>query len=176
MPGRCAAPPAPAMMQRSPRPRAPSAYSNIASGVRCADTTRVSCATPKSFSTRTACCMTSQSLSDPMTTPTKGFWSISARERARVVELAAIRLEDALQRRLHVHLRRPAELGHGVLDLRHPVLHVLVSLAVVLARAHVRELHLRGVVAIFRILLREVEHHRRELAHREVVARIADIV
>ena len=43
MPGRCAAPPAPAMMTSRPRARAPAAYSNSRSGVRCADTTRTSC-------------------------------------------------------------------------------------------------------------------------------------
>ena len=42
MPGRCAAPPAAAMMTIRPRPSAPLAYSNIQSGVRCADTTFVS--------------------------------------------------------------------------------------------------------------------------------------
>ena len=36
MPGRCAAPPAPAMMTLSPRSTAVSAYSNIKSGVLCA--------------------------------------------------------------------------------------------------------------------------------------------
>src|SRR6185503_17496610 len=76
MPGRCAEPPAPAMMHASPRSRACSAYSNIASGVRCADTTRCSNGTPKSFSTFAACCITSQSLWDPITTPTFGFSSI----------------------------------------------------------------------------------------------------
>src|SRR5690606_29399142 len=35
MPGRCAAPPAPAMIARSPRPAALAAYSNRTSGVRC---------------------------------------------------------------------------------------------------------------------------------------------
>ncbi len=42
MPGRCAAPPAPAMMTLRPRSSAVSAYSNRRSGVRCADTTRTS--------------------------------------------------------------------------------------------------------------------------------------
>ena len=39
MPGRWAAPPAPAMMARRPREAASSAYENSTSGVRCADTT-----------------------------------------------------------------------------------------------------------------------------------------
>src|SRR5690606_20647873 len=46
MPGRCAAPPAPAMIARSPRDAALAAYSKSTSGVRCADTTRTSWATP----------------------------------------------------------------------------------------------------------------------------------
>ncbi len=46
MPGRCAAPPAPAMMTRRPRSRALLAYSRSRSGVRCAETIRVSCGTP----------------------------------------------------------------------------------------------------------------------------------
>ena len=70
MPGKCAAPPAPAIMHLSPRSRAVAAYSNIASGVRCAETTLCSKATPKSRSTSTARCITSQSEFEPMTTPT----------------------------------------------------------------------------------------------------------
>ena len=42
MPGRCAAPPAPATITCSPRSAAEAAYSNSRSGVRWADTTRVS--------------------------------------------------------------------------------------------------------------------------------------
>ena len=47
-PGRWAAPPAPAMITSSPRPAAVDAYSAISAGVRCADTTWHSCATPNS--------------------------------------------------------------------------------------------------------------------------------
>src|SRR5690606_18092805 len=72
MPGRCAAPPAPAMIARRPRARAPAAYSNMSSGIRCADTTFASCGTSNSRSTATACCMTSQSLLEPITTPIRG--------------------------------------------------------------------------------------------------------
>ena len=43
MPGRCAAPPAAAMITSSPRPAAAFAYSAIQSGVRCAETMRHSC-------------------------------------------------------------------------------------------------------------------------------------
>ena len=72
IPGRWAAPPAPAMITRSPRSAAVRAYSNITSGVRCADTMRTSCGTPNSASTSTAPCMTSRSESLPMITPTSG--------------------------------------------------------------------------------------------------------
>ena len=48
MPGRCAAPPAPAMITSSPRAAALVAYSAIHAGVRCAETTRHSCGTPNS--------------------------------------------------------------------------------------------------------------------------------
>ena len=72
MPGRCAAPPAPAMITRSPRATAVFAYSYIASGVRCADTTRTSAGTSNSRRTSTAPCMTVRSESLPMITPTSG--------------------------------------------------------------------------------------------------------
>ena len=42
MPGRCAAPPAPAMMTRSPRPAAAEPYSIISWGIRWADITSAS--------------------------------------------------------------------------------------------------------------------------------------
>jgi hypothetical protein len=51
MPGRCAAPPAPAMITFSPRASASRAYSAISTGVRCAETTRHSWGMSKSFST-----------------------------------------------------------------------------------------------------------------------------
>ena len=69
MPGRCAAPPAPAMITRSPRSAAELAYSAIRSGVRCADTTRDSNGTPSSSSVSQACCMVSQSFREPMIDP-----------------------------------------------------------------------------------------------------------
>ena len=69
MPGRCAAPPAPAMMAFRPRSRALSAYANISSGMRCADSTLASNETPNSFRIVQACCITSQSELEPMTTP-----------------------------------------------------------------------------------------------------------
>ena len=42
MPGRCAAPPAPAMITRRPRLSADEPYSIISCGIRCADTTSAS--------------------------------------------------------------------------------------------------------------------------------------
>ena len=51
IPGRCAAPPAPAMITRSPRASAVRPYSTISSGIRCAETTSTSHATPSSSST-----------------------------------------------------------------------------------------------------------------------------
>ena len=72
MPGRCAAPPAPAMIARRPRACAVAAYSNNTSGVRCADTTRTSCGTPSASSFATACCIVSQSEREPITTPISG--------------------------------------------------------------------------------------------------------
>ena len=70
MPGRCAAPPAPAMMTSMPRDLAVLAYSASRSGVRCADTIRFSYATPNVSSVSAAADITSQSLTDPMMTPT----------------------------------------------------------------------------------------------------------
>src|SRR5690606_22344136 len=46
MPGRCAAPPAPAMTTLKPSPAAPRPKAYIRSGVRCAETIRASYATP----------------------------------------------------------------------------------------------------------------------------------
>src|SRR5882762_1949918 len=72
MPGRCAAPPAPAIITSMPRFSAEEAYSNKRSGVRCADTTRISCGTPSSSSVFAACSIVSQSEDEPMMMPTKG--------------------------------------------------------------------------------------------------------
>src|SRR5690606_22580205 len=44
--------------------------SNISSGIRCAETTRVSNGTSNSRNTAAACCITFQSLPEPMTMPT----------------------------------------------------------------------------------------------------------
>ena len=72
MPGRWAAPPAPAMITRRPRPAACSPYAIISRGMRCAETTSASYATPNSASASAACSITGQSESEPMTTPTSG--------------------------------------------------------------------------------------------------------
>mmetsp|Transcript_9674 Transcript_9674/g.33367 ORF Transcript_9674/g.33367 Transcript_9674/m.33367 type:complete len:233 (-) Transcript_9674:1199-1897(-) len=70
IPGKCAAPPAPAMIALMPLLWAFLAKSNILSGVRCADTIVTSVGTPKSASTSAACFMTYKSESDPMITAT----------------------------------------------------------------------------------------------------------
>src|SRR5271165_3257051 len=77
MPGRWAAPPAPAMMALRPRSRAAAAYSNNRSGVRCADTTRTSWAIPRESSMSAAPCMVSQSEADPIMIPTRAFIAAS---------------------------------------------------------------------------------------------------
>src|SRR5882724_2570294 len=72
MPGRWAAPPAPAMMTSMPRFSALKAYSKSRSGVRWAETTFVSCGTPSSPSVLEANFMVSQSEPEPMMMPTRG--------------------------------------------------------------------------------------------------------
>ncbi|EQD57688.1 hypothetical protein B2A_04688 [mine drainage metagenome] len=69
MPGRCAAPPAPAMIAFSPRSRAVAAYSNSRSGVRCAEITRTSWATPNLSNIAAAARSVSQSDLEPMMMP-----------------------------------------------------------------------------------------------------------
>ena len=72
MPGRCAAPPAPAMMTSSPRVSAVMANSAIHTGVRCAETMCRSHGTPKRSRASTAWRMVSQSDEEPMMTATSG--------------------------------------------------------------------------------------------------------
>jgi hypothetical protein len=81
MPGRCAAPPAAAMMTSSPRPSALAAYSNIQSGVRCADTIRTSCGTSSSVSSSAARDMIFRSLRLPMIMPTRGEFGMTRFEK-----------------------------------------------------------------------------------------------
>ena len=78
MPGKCAAPPAPAMISSSPRPSASRPYWKSRSGVRWAETTFVSTGMPSSRKTSAACRIVSQSDLLPMTTPTRGVRGISA--------------------------------------------------------------------------------------------------
>src|SRR5579872_109184 len=73
MPGRWAAPPAPAMMTCRPRDAAEPAYSNSRSGVRCAETIRTSNGTSRDSRVRAACAIVSQSDRDPMMRPTSGL-------------------------------------------------------------------------------------------------------
>jgi len=70
IPGRWAAPPAPAMITFRPRPWAPVANSTIASGVRWAESTRTSTAIPKRSRIWTAGAMVGRSESLPITTAT----------------------------------------------------------------------------------------------------------
>src|ERR1700685_2726384 len=77
IPGRWAAPPAPAIITCSPRVSALDAYSTIQPGVRCADTTLASCATPKRASVSAAARIVSQSDLLPMMMPTSGWAFVS---------------------------------------------------------------------------------------------------
>jgi len=72
IPGKCAAPPAAAMITSMPRDYAVDAYSNIQSGVRCAETTLASCGTPSSVRRSIAGCRYLRSELLPMMTPIKG--------------------------------------------------------------------------------------------------------
>ena len=73
MPGRCAAPPAPAMITRMPRSLASAAYSNMSSGVRWADTTFCFVVHAKSGpSISTACLCDVPTEEEPITTPYRG--------------------------------------------------------------------------------------------------------
>ena len=72
MPGRWAAPPAPAMTTLTPRPAASCPKASISRGVRWAETTRTSWGTSKRSSISTAPCMTGRSDELPITTATSG--------------------------------------------------------------------------------------------------------
>src|SRR6267378_797676 len=72
-PAKCAAPPAPAIITRSPRSPALRANSAVASGVRWAESTRDSLGTPSSLRVSTAWRIVSQSDLLPITTATKDF-------------------------------------------------------------------------------------------------------
>ena len=70
IPGKCAAPPAPAIITCKPLLRAVFAYSTIRSGVRCAETTVNSKGILKVFKVSAAACMIGKSLSLPIMIPT----------------------------------------------------------------------------------------------------------
>src|SRR5262249_19530369 len=78
IPGRCAAPPAPAMITLIPRPRASLAYRTRRSGVRWAETTLLSWATPSSVRICAASRMVGQSDRLPITIPTSAVAAIAA--------------------------------------------------------------------------------------------------
>ena len=73
MPGRCAAPPAPAMITWMPRASAPCANSAIHTGVRCAETTSFSYGDAELSRISTAWDIVSQSEVEPMMTATSGL-------------------------------------------------------------------------------------------------------
>ncbi len=72
IPGRCAAPPAPAIITSIPLEAADLAYSNIRSGVLCAETTLASYGIPRDLRTSAASLITGQSLLLPIIMPTSG--------------------------------------------------------------------------------------------------------
>ena len=76
IPGRWAAPPAPAMMILSPLARALCANSPMSSGVRCAETTCFMYGTSKRSSISQAYLMVSQSLAEPIITATCGLFAV----------------------------------------------------------------------------------------------------
>ena len=100
MPGRCAAPPAPAMMTSRPRSRAVAAYSNSRSGVRWAETTRTSCGTP-SFS--------SVSAAGLQRLPVGGRPHDDANERFHRGIVAPVRRQNLVRARSRQQLAQPAE-------------------------------------------------------------------
>ena len=72
MPGRCAAPPAPAMITSRPRCSAVDAYWAVNCGVRWAERILTSCGTPNWFRMSLACRIVSQSDLLPIMTATNG--------------------------------------------------------------------------------------------------------
>src|SRR6478735_12315176 len=89
MPGRWAAPPAPAMTTDSPRVWACRPHSIISVGIRCAENTSASHATPSSVRISPAACMTGQSESEPITMPTNACVVSLIRSLALVAQVAA---------------------------------------------------------------------------------------
>ena len=81
-PARCAAPPAAAMTTFTPRPASPRDQSRTSSGVRCADSTRVSCSIPRPARVSSVTAMIGASLELPMTIAT---CALSAAPSCRLV-------------------------------------------------------------------------------------------
>mmetsp|Transcript_48310 Transcript_48310/g.114089 ORF Transcript_48310/g.114089 Transcript_48310/m.114089 type:complete len:273 (-) Transcript_48310:904-1722(-) len=77
MPGKCAAPPAPAMITLIPRSGADCANSYILAGVRCAETMVSSKGTPKRVNSSAAPFMTGRSESEPMMIDTSGAFGLA---------------------------------------------------------------------------------------------------
>ena len=71
MPGKWAAPPAPAIIISRPRPAASDAYDTRSAGVRCADTTLVSNGIPSEVSVSAVDERVSQSDWEPIISPTR---------------------------------------------------------------------------------------------------------
>ncbi|OMP12490.1 hypothetical protein COLO4_03126 [Corchorus olitorius] len=71
---------------------------------------------------------------------------------------------------------QPPEVFHGVGDLRHAVLHVLVAGAVVGAGSRFHQLDLLGGVFVLVDLGGLFQHHVGQFTHRVVVRRVADVV
>src|SRR6266550_1300275 len=108
MPGRCAAPPAPAMITSIPRFSAAEAYSNRRLGVRWAETTRVSCGTPRPARVLEVYFMVSQSEPEPMMMPTRGCSSAPACPSPRMDSLGFFRTITVHQAREIMPVRKPA--------------------------------------------------------------------
>src|SRR5262249_11005457 len=95
IPGRCAAPPAPAMMTSRPRASASPANSAIRAGVRCAETTRHSWGTSNGVRVGAAGCSVSKSDFLPRRTATSGalmrsLLALAKREARLAVERAEV--------------------------------------------------------------------------------------
>src|SRR3989442_14941484 len=95
---------------------------------------------------------------------------------ARFGDVRAVRVVDVAQGILHSDAWAPAKVALGGGDVRHAVLHVLVAAAVVALRAGTHDPYLARGVAVLGVFERQVDHRPGELAHRQVVARIADVV
>src|SRR5450432_997956 len=94
----------------------------------------------------------------------------------RLGDLTAISLENTRERVLHADHGLPVKIGAGVGDLRNAILHVLIALAVIFRRGGLRDGDARSIFGVFRIFLCKRQHFFRELPHRPVVSRIADVV